>query len=278
MNDKFFNGKLPTGLRFQISSSPRGRFVGQASYRYNRSTEQVWATAVELNGSRTLTLHEWLEVVLHEMIHVLDYVSNPHHFTGYMRRSYDAHGLWFMEEGEKYEKYGFHVQKYCNADIGINMDDNRVKSRINNSVFLYMIGDDGKKYIMKMSRKNLNQNIDYITQRIGRGFAPGVNEIFVLTSNNPNISMLRDLRMRDSTSRISWWWLTDDFKKKYGPFEEEDCIKVLSARKRVAEDGDEEPVEEEPPIEEVADEIEDNIEGVVDVEPVSNDKVEVTIA
>ncbi len=99
--------------------------------------------------------------------------------------------------------------------------------------------------------------------------------MFVMTSENPNISLLRDLRMRDSTSRISWWWMTDEFKRKYGPFEEERCIQLMSARKRVAEDGD---LDEEPSIEEVADEIQDNIKGVVDVEEVGNDRVEVTIA
>jgi hypothetical protein len=57
-----------------------------------------------------------------------------------MRRVYDAHGTWFLNEGSKYEKDGFHVQKYCKADIGINDQDSKVKNRIGNSVFLYMKG------------------------------------------------------------------------------------------------------------------------------------------
>ena len=124
-------------------------------------------------------MHEWLEVVLHEMIHILDYETNPNHFTGVMRHAYDPHGYWFMNEGDKYTKHGFHVQKYCKADIGINTDDDKVKNRISNSVFLYMKGS-GRPMIMKMSRKNLDRNLDYITSRMGKPystFGDGVKEI-----------------------------------------------------------------------------------------------------
>ena len=248
---------------------------------YDRRRDKVWATSVTLNGSRTLTLHEWLEVVLHEMIHVLDYETNPQHFIGYMRHGYDAHGYWFLTEGEKYIKYGFHVQKYCKADIGVNTDDSKVKNRIGNSVFLYMKGT-GRPLIMKMSRKNLDRNLDYITSRMGKPwstFGQGVKEIQIMTSENPNISLLRDLRMRDSTSRISWWWFDDDFNKKYGPFEVEDTVKVLSAKNKVnEEDLESKPEEVEPETpEEVIDEIEDKIDGVEDVKEVGEDKFVVSI-
>lgn len=76
---------------------------------YDNRRNKVWATAITLNGSRTLTSHEWLEVVLHEMIHVLDYETNPEHFLGYMGRSYDVHGSWFLNYGKKFWSEGFHV-------------------------------------------------------------------------------------------------------------------------------------------------------------------------
>ena len=274
---------MPTNLAFRVKVQPSESYIGMASYIYDYARGKVKATAVTLNGSRMLSLHEWLEVVLHEMIHVLDYETNPHHFTGYMGRSYDAHGLWFMEEGEKYIKHGFHVQRYCNADIGINAQDEKVKNRIGKSVFLYMKGSSQRPLMMKMSRSNLDRNLDYITARIGRGssFGIGVKEIKIMTSQNPNIAMLRDMRMRDSTSRISWWWYDDKFEQKYGPFELEDTVKLLSARNRVnEEDGNnkEVPDEEQPQTaEEVIDQIEDSIEGVEDVKDIGNDKVVVSI-
>ena len=280
-NKKFFGGSLPTGLRFTVKVQPTASYIGMASYIYDYGRGRVKATAVTLNGSRTLSLHEWLEVVLHEMIHVLDYETNPEHFTGRYGRVYDAHGYWFMEEGEKYIKHGFHVQRYCNADIGINAQDSKVKNRIGKSVFLYMKGSAQRPLMMKMSRSNLDRNLEYITTRIGKGsqFGIGVKEIKIMSSSNPNVALLRDLRMRDSTSRISWWWYDDKFEKKYGPFEVEDTVKIYSAKSRVNEEDNEEIPEEEQPqnADEVIDQIEDNIEGVEDVKDIGNDKVVVSI-
>ena len=153
-----------------------------------------------------------------------------------------------------------------------------MKNRIGKSVFLYMKGN-GRPLMMKMSRNNLDRNLEYITTRIGRGsqFGIGVKEIKIMTSENPNIAILRDLRMRDSTSRISWWWYDDSFEKKYGPFELEDTVKIYSAKGKVNEDDDDQ--EEVPPqdADEVIDQIEDNIEGVEDVKDIGNDKVVVSI-
>ena len=279
MNNRFFRGNLPNGLNFRIKVQPTKSYIGLASYKYDRGNDRVWAVGVTLNGSRTLTLHEWLEVVLHEMIHVLDYETNPEHFLGYMRKAYDVHGHWFLNEGNKYTKYGFHVQKYCNADIGINTDNDKVKNRISNSVFLYMQGSK-RPMILKMSRNNLDRNLDYITARIGKPWSGlcDVKEIKIMTSENPNISLLRDLRMRDITSRISWWWFDDKFNEKYGPFELEDTVKIMSAKNRVNEEDSDKPEEVEPETtEEVIDEIQDNVKGVEDVKEVEDDKFVVSI-
>ena len=288
LNRKYFNGKLPTGIAFRVRVQTRESYVGKASYIYDIYEGKLHTKAVTLNGANTLSLHEWLEVVLHEMIHVLDYETNPNHFMVgsvgmyYKRKYYDPHGSWFMEQGRKFEKEGFHVQRYCNADSGINTDDSRVQSRISNSVFLYLVDGENRQYILKMSRKNLDKHIEFISQKIGRGaFAKGASEIIVMSSKNPNIAKLSDMRMKDSTSRASWWWFTPEFKKNYGPFEEEDCVQLWFGKngKRLAAEGDDEPEEVEPEsVEEVADEIQDNIKSVVDVEGITPNEVEVAIA
>lgn len=68
---------MPESLQFKVKTQPTKSYIGMASYVFDRITGKVNATSVTLNGARTLTLHEWLEVVLHEMIHVLDYETNP---------------------------------------------------------------------------------------------------------------------------------------------------------------------------------------------------------
>lgn len=90
-----------------------------------------------------------------------------------------------------------------------------------------MHGRNELPMIMKMSRKNLDKNLEYITSRIGKPwstFGSGVDKIQIMTSENPNISLLKDLRMRDSSSRIVWWWFNDKFNQKYGPFKLEDTV------------------------------------------------------
>ncbi len=42
----------------------------------------------------------------------------------------------------------------------------------------------------------------------------------VLKSSNPNILKLKSIRMRNYHSSYSWYWFTEDFQNKYGPFEE----------------------------------------------------------
>lgn len=115
---------------------------------------------------------------------------------------------------------------------------------------------------------------------MGSLFGIGVNEIKIMTSENPNIAILKDLRMRDSSSRISWWWYDDNFENKYGPFKLENTVKLLRSNLNMFEEGDgqEVPEEVEPQTaEEVIDNIEDTINGVEDVRDIGNDKVVVDI-
>lgn len=278
-NGKFFGDSLPKRLIFQVKVQPTQSYIGLASYMCNNATGFVQAVSITLNGAKTLTLHEWLEVVLHEMIHVLDYQTNPSNFTRYRRRFYDPHGYWFRTEGQKYAKYGFHVQRYCEAEIGVNDQDPKMKRRIANSVFLYMVhGTENRPMVMKMSRSSMYKNVDCIMKRIREGskFGVGVKEIKVMTSENPNIARLSDLRMKDSTSKISWWWFTDEFKNNYGPFKDEDTIEILGTGSGMNENQDENVVESENP-EDVIEDIYDNIDCVRNVTDIGNDRFIVQI-
>lgn len=72
LNEKFFDGKLPDRLVLNVSNSPRASFMGLARCRIV-GFDIIRAMSITLNSSRKMTLHNWLEVVLHEMIHILDY-------------------------------------------------------------------------------------------------------------------------------------------------------------------------------------------------------------
>lgn len=139
-NSKFFDSKLPDGLKMVVRASIRSSAVGSASYHLNRMTNTVHAVGITLNAANKLTIHDWLEVVLHEMVHVYDYQNNPEHFIGYMRRFYDAHGKWFLDFGKQFEQYGFNVQKYCKSVIEINTDNRRIQNSIKKAAFILLDG------------------------------------------------------------------------------------------------------------------------------------------
>ena len=272
LNEKFFEGKLPDRLILDVSNSPRASFMGLARCRTNNLLNMVTATSITLNSSRKMTLHNWLEVVLHEMIHILDYETQPQHFLGYMGKYYDSHGSWFMNEGKRFEQYGFHVQKFCKSEMEIDSDNTRVKSIINNSVLIMLKGlkNTDQIGIMKTTRKNLNKMIG-ILKDVQKYRYPKLEIIGLLKSDNPNIVKLKEVRMKNYHSGYSWNWYNDDFKEKYGPFQEIDMNSIN-------EDKDEVDYDEMNHIDdEYARNIYDTIGGVYDVKKIDDDEYEISL-
>lgn len=267
------------GLLLTVETKPRESEIGSASYLTSRTSGEISPSQVFLNSAYTLTLHEWLEVVLHEMIHILDYQTNPGHFTGYMKRYYDAHGTWFMETGKRFEPEGFHVERYCSAILGINADDSKIRNKIRNSVFVRMKGKDLRPMMLKIPRGSLTRQLVLLKDRISKSSTNlrKIEELEILTSSNPQTALLKDLRMKDTWSKISWWWDTDEFESKYGPFEKEDTVKI--SKGRINEDKDEAEYDEYSHIDDgFARKMYDNIDGTVDVRKVGDDEYEVSIA
>ena len=272
LNEKFFEDKLPDRLVFDISNSPRASFMGLARCRINNLLNMVTATSITLNGSRKMTLHNWLEVVLHEMIHVLDYETQPQHFLGHMRKQYDSHGSWFMNEGKRFEQYGFHVERFCKSEMEIDPDNTRVRNHMNNSVFIMLKGlkDTDQIGVIKTTRKNLSKMIG-ILKDVQKYRNPKLEISGLLRTDNPNIIRLKEVRMKNYNSGYSWYWYNDNFKKKYGPFQEIDMNSIN-------EDKDEVDYDEMNHIDdEYARSIYDNIGGVYDVEKIDDDEYEISL-
>ena len=47
-----------------------------------------------------------MDVLLHEMIHILDYAHYSYHFSN---KNYDTHGQFFLEQADKLNKYGWNI-------------------------------------------------------------------------------------------------------------------------------------------------------------------------
>ena len=142
-----------------VSNAPRSNYMGQAGYRINNYAATITPTLIKLNSSRKMTVHNWLEVVLHEIIHIVDYQTNPNHFLYGNSRHYDSHGSWFLNKGKEFESEGFHVQKYCDSNQTMDTDNPSIKNKINNMRFiLASIGQ--RQAIFVVSDKTLENHIN----------------------------------------------------------------------------------------------------------------------
>ena len=284
LNDKFFRNTLPYPdalFRLKVKSLPKNNCLGYSACRMHFRNREVKATGITLNSAKMLTLHEWLEVVLHEMVHVVDYIQNPSHF---LNGKYDAHGDWFLSFGRQFEKDGFHVQRYCEVEVEINTDDKKVQKLINDRVFLKLEGyEHGKnnpnQCVLVLSDKLIDRYIGLLQERADIGYMPGLESVTILQSSNPNIVRLKQLRMNDIYSKVKWYWFSEDFKQKYGPFEEKGKIMINRKNDSITEDKDEMEFDGMNHIDDAyARKIYDQIDGVVDVKKIDDDDYEITIS
>lgn len=269
MNKEFFGNELPN-VELIIKTSARARYMGQATYTFNRRYREITPTKIVLNGTRLLTVHGWFEVMLHEMIHILDYVQCPEHFLE-MGRRYDPHGYWFLNIGSKFEKDGFHVQRYCVDNIGVNTDNKKVNNAINNTLLLKLSGGRLDNTVMSIAKRSLDWTLECLAGK--RGVC---NRIDVMTSQNPNIIKMHQTRLRDKYSKITYYRCTDKdkFNSTYGPFKVIDTVDLM-----VTEDKDEVEYDDMNHIcDDYAKKIYDMVDGVVDVKEVNDNEVEVSIA
>lgn len=257
LNSELFGNELPSNIDLVVKSAPSQSFFGRATATIYRRSRKLTPKSIILNGSATLTLHEWLEVVVHEMVHIADYSFHPEHFFG---RKYDAHGTWFLDFGKKFEKDGFHVQKYCNAEYGINTDDKKVKKQMNDMLLIEFSPGEIIRVSPTMKYKVVN-----ILE------AKRYKNLKFWTTENPLAVKLSQWRPRDRYSTLRYYHFTDAFKEKYGPFKEI-TMNPINEDKDEVEYDDMNHIDDD-----YAKHLYDNIKGVVDVEKRSDDEYIVTI-
>ena len=113
LNEKLFNNKLPSDFEFKIEHSLEDNDAGHTYANDNKKESEFVIDGVSLNGTLMMTIHSWLETILHEMIHVMDFKFHPEHFVDARKTGvpYDEHKGWFMEQANKFKNKGFNVEK-----------------------------------------------------------------------------------------------------------------------------------------------------------------------
>ena len=218
-----------------------------------------------------MTVHNWLEVVLHEIIHILDYQTNPSHFLNGNGIDYDPHGSWFLNKGKEFLSKGFNVQKYCKANQEFDSDNKILKNKINN-LRIILASIASKQAAFVVSEKSLEDHI-HILEQVSKYRVKNMKLQKVLKSSNPNILKLKSIRMRNYHSSYSWYWFTEDFQNKYGPFEEISEIDTSNVQEDETVHDEMNNIDNK-----YATQVYDHIDNVVDVDKVKDGVYNISIA
>jgi hypothetical protein len=254
MNKEFFFNYLPDEPEFKlvVRSMGNNRDVGIAYYKRSiGGKKNIVPVSMLLNSSYTLTLHGWMEVILHEMIHISDYMSHPEH---YYDKDYNPHGDWFMGHSRKFQKIGFDVKQYCDLDFDINKEDEEMETlETPNTFAVYEENFKGKQryWILRINGYDREKLMKYLREN-------EIDKAFIITTKNP------------LSSEIPIWNcekepVTDEFNKAfvqyYGPFKRKELLAPMDV---VSESDDE--------LDRYM-RIAREIEGVVSVERIGNEVV-----
>ena len=156
-NKMYFDNKLPD-IEFKISRSKNSWGYASFNYIYERKNlKTIKPTAITISNYYDSPENIKQTTLLHEMIHIKDYVCHPEHFVRNGRRvtghSYDPHGWWFKSECEKLKKFGWEIEKYVTKEeeksskLSASTKEN-LKKKINEAIAC-VISSDKMTYIIK---------------------------------------------------------------------------------------------------------------------------------
>ena len=128
-NEDYFGGMLPM-INFEISRSKKT--WGSASFNYDFKNSTIIPDSISISNYFDSPEIVKKTTLLHEMIHIEDYVFHPEHYiiNGKIINGhrYDAHGWWFKNECRRLKKFGWDIEKY------VTEEEKRVSSLSANSI------------------------------------------------------------------------------------------------------------------------------------------------
>lgn len=168
-----------------------------------------------------MTIHSWLETILHEMIHVMDFKFHPEHFVDARKTGvpYDEHKGWFMKQANKFKNKGFNVEETLKSDWTTSVDDDEIKQKHLNSNSIFIeLGFNPVYKASSLLKIDSKIKIDVIKKLKDMGY----RLVTVLKSNNIHTLRLNDISL-DDIGDIEYIG-TENFIRKYGPFEKVEDI------------------------------------------------------
>lgn len=139
---------------------------------------------------------------------------------------------WFEEQARKFKKYGFNVTVKDESDMKTSEDDDNIKSKFDNAMFLELGYNPVlcKTSILKISKRDKDAVLSQLKRR-------GCKSVKVLKTDNLNSTRLRNISKSSIGKRN--YELDDDFDRKYGPFEEVETIDLKGFVSEATDEHDE---------------------------------------
>ena len=221
LNNRLFQGKLPEDIEFKIEHSLEDNDAGHTYANDDKKEGEFVIDCVSLNGTIMMTIHSWLETILHEMIHVMDFKFHPEHFVDARKTGvpYDEHKGWFMEQANKFKNKGFNVEETLKSDWTTSVDDDEIKKKHLNSNSIFIeLGFNPVYKASSLLKIDSKIKIDALKKLNDMGY----KLVTVLKSNNIHTLRLNDISL-DDIGDIEYIG-TENFIRKYGPFEKVEDI------------------------------------------------------
>lgn len=178
-NNIAFNGSLPTNIAFKTNG--RIKSCAYASYVMHLDTGIVDDLELVMNSNLDNNEEAHICTLLHEMIHIEDYVFHTEHFLRektfptprikYEKvKGYDAHGEWFL--GECARINNMHLTKYQLSPKQTSEESKTEKNlaELKTRVCLMRVAiNDPSKYwrILKTSERGMKGQVDTVKNNVG---------------------------------------------------------------------------------------------------------------
>ena len=213
LNNELFHRFLPSNLKFSIVYDFESDVVGHTISFYDSDFNEYIPSGIVLNGKFKLTLHNWIEAMLHEMVHVCEYIATE---SGRKGLQIGKHSSWFMNKCRTFDKYGFHVDEVARFKHDVAKKEEVDMEMMDKFNLFAVVGKTQKDIpmVIRISEDKKNECISELKEQMKS------DSIDILKTKNPNSN---DIEEFTPNSIFRWkdvHVLDNPFKLLYGPFEE----------------------------------------------------------
>ena len=153
-NKKYWNNELPLNIEVGISRSKNTFGYAKCAFTNGKANK----IQLYISNYYELNEHSRLNTLLHEMIHIADYVKFPEHYINRKYVKYDSHGPeFFLKEAARINKDGWSITRYKEKSELVDCKlSEAVKARLEKPYVLAIFNKDNEMCAMKIQEKQMS--------------------------------------------------------------------------------------------------------------------------